>query len=90
VLLALGALSFTATIKMDVLAGSDMSLPEWVKVKCRAVIRQPVSCMSDRVDNVRAEAYKHGYLWDHLAREFVYVGDTPPQPTLLSAGNFNL
>ncbi|WP_155007449.1 hypothetical protein [Pseudomonas savastanoi] len=46
--------------------------------------------MSDRVDNVRAEAYKHGYLWDHLAREFVYVGDTPPQPTLLPAGNFNL
>lgn len=51
-----------------------MSLPSWVRAKCRIAMQKPVSSMAERASNAREEAYKHGYLYDFVEREFVYVG----------------
>lgn len=54
-----------------------MQLPEWVRAKCRVIIGQSHKTMADKVSKVREEAYKHGYLYDHVQKDFVYVGEGP-------------
>lgn len=55
-----------------------MSLPAFVREKCREAMRRPVKSMQERAKNVHNEAYQHGYIYDHgkdgKAGEWVYVG----------------
>lgn len=52
-----------------------MSLPEWVRAKCRAAMRKPSKSMAERQSNVNEEALKHGYIYDSDIKDFVYVGE---------------
>lgn len=54
-----------------------MSLPEWVKARCRTAMSKPVETMAERASNVHEEAFKHGDLRDHVLGEYVYVGPEP-------------
>lgn len=54
-----------------------MSLPEWVIAKCRTAMRKQAKNMAERASNVHEEAFKHGYLHDHVLGEYVYVGQEP-------------
>jgi len=54
-----------------------MSLPAWVRAKCRTVLSKPVKNMAERASNVHEEALKHGYLRDHVLGEYVYFGQEP-------------
>jgi len=53
-----------------------VELPDHVKAGCRKIIKSSGLPMAEKSSAVKEYAYSCGYLYDHVARGFVFVGAT--------------